>query len=139
MYAYNLIHNRNKSRNRIFNKKEIYPRPITINLYGNAYIFYLTGELISLHLLRYKTFAVKESFRGKGHRLRHPFDSPAMNLTPIRASLSSKEEPCPLSPHRGFLTPCPYPSDAISTREKSKLNISYIDNARSRKFSGRSQ
>jgi len=29
------------------------------------------------------------------------------NLTPARASLSSKEEPCPLIPHRGFLIPCP--------------------------------
>ncbi len=28
---------------------------------------------------------------------------------PVRASLSSKEEPCPLRPHRGFLIPCPSP------------------------------
>jgi len=28
---------------------------------------------------------------------------------PVRASLSSKEEPCPLRPHRGFLIPCPLP------------------------------
>ncbi|MFO7981813.1 MAG: hypothetical protein R6V00_13435 [Candidatus Aminicenantes bacterium] len=29
---------------------------------------------------------------------------------PVRASLPSKEEPCPLRPHRGFLIPCPSPS-----------------------------
>jgi len=46
-------------------------------------------------------------FGGNGQGIRHPFDPPAMDLSPIRASLSSKEEPCPLSPHSGFLIPCP--------------------------------
>jgi hypothetical protein len=34
---------------------------------------------------------------GKGQGIPHPFDSPARNLSPIRASLPSKEEPCPLT------------------------------------------
>ncbi|MFW6140672.1 MAG: hypothetical protein ACOC5S_04895 [Acidobacteriota bacterium] len=48
-------------------------------------------------------------FGGKGQGIHHPFDSPARNFSPVRASLSSKEEPCPLSPHRGFFIPCPFP------------------------------
>jgi len=51
----------------------------------------------------------KKPFKGEGHEIRHPLDSLARNFSPDWASLSSKEESCPLSPHKRCLISCPPP------------------------------
>jgi len=79
----------------------------------------LTHDYITVQIGAKKLSAVRKHFqnrdrvyltykgKGKGFVTR---SIPQRGISlPVRASLSSKEEPCPLRPHRGFLIPCPLP------------------------------